>query len=119
LTILVQEILKELCYGGEPLKQMDKHDFSYVLFSAASGALGVFLVAGIALEDRILIMFAGICLGLALIASIVYMIHLACGPRYEPRLDENGDITSIWCLRCMKSNDPKRSHCKNCHRPIK
>jgi hypothetical protein len=119
LTILVQEILKELCYGGEPLKQMDKHDFSYVLFSAASGALGVFLVAGIALEDRILIMFAGVCLGLALIAAIVYMIHLACGPRYEPRLDENGDITFIWCLRCMKSNDPKRSHCKNCHRPIK
>ena len=72
---------------------MDKHDFSYVLCSAASGGLGVFLVAGIALEDRILIMFAGVCLGLALIASIVYMIHIACGPRYEPRLDENGDIT--------------------------
>jgi hypothetical protein len=29
---------------------MDKHDFSYVLFSAAMGALGVFLVAGIALR---------------------------------------------------------------------
>jgi hypothetical protein len=98
---------------------MDKHDFSYVLFSAASGALGVFLVAGIALEDHILIMFAGVCLGLALIASIIYMIDIARGPRYEPRLDKNGDITSIWCLRCMKSNDPKRSHCKNCHRPIK
>jgi hypothetical protein len=119
LTILVQEILKEPCYGSEPLKQMDKHDFSYVLFSAASGALGVFLVAGIALEDRILIMFAGVCVGLALIAAIIYMIDIGRGPRYEPRLDENGDITFIWCLRCMKSNDPKRSHCKNCHRPIK
>jgi hypothetical protein len=120
LTILVQGDIKNFVTAvSQKTKQMDKHDFSYVLFSAASGALGVFLVAGIALEDRILIMFAGICLGLALIASIVYMIHLACGPRYEPRLDENGDITSIWCLRCMKSNDPKRSHCKNCGRPIK
>jgi hypothetical protein len=98
---------------------MDKHDFSYVLFSAALGAFGVFLIAGIALQDRVLFMFGGVCLGLALIASIVYLIHLARGPRYEPRLDKNGDITSIWCLRCMRSNDPKRSHCKNCGRPIK
>jgi hypothetical protein len=98
---------------------MDKHDFSYVLFSAALGAFGVFLVAGLALEDRILIMFAGVCLGLALIASIIYMIHLACGPKYKPRLNKDGDITSIWCLKCMRSNDPKRSHCKNCGRPIK
>ena len=98
---------------------MDKHDFSYVLFSAAIGALGVFLIAGIVLNDRILIMFGGICLGLALFASITYMIHLARGPKYEPRLDRNGNITSIWCLKCMKSNDPKRSHCKSCGRPIK
>jgi hypothetical protein len=97
---------------------MAKHDFSYVLFSAALGALGVFLIAGIALQDRILIMFGGVCLGLALIASIAYMIHLTRGPRYEPRLNENGDIISIWCLRCMKSNDPTRSRCKSCHRPI-
>jgi hypothetical protein len=98
---------------------MDKHDFSYVLFSAALGALGVFLIAGIALKDRILIIFGGVCLVLALIASLVYMIHLARGPKYEPRLNENGDIVSIWCLKCMKSNDPKRSHCKGCGRPIK
>jgi hypothetical protein len=98
---------------------MDKHDFSYVLFSAALGAFGVFLIAAMVLEDRILIMFAGVCLGLVLIASIVYMVQLARGPRYEPRLDKNGDITSIWCLRCMRSNDPKHSHCKNCGRPIK
>ena len=95
---------------------MDKHDFSYVLFTAASGAFGVFLIAGIALEDRILIMFGD--LGLVLIASVVYMIHLARGPRYEPRLDKNGDITSIWCLRCMRSNDPRRSHCDNCGRSM-
>lgn len=98
---------------------MDKHDFSYVLFRAALGALGVFLITGIALEDRILIMLGGVCLGLALVASIIYMIDLARGPRYEPRLDNNGDIISIWCLRCMKSNDPKRSHCRSCGRPIK
>lgn len=98
---------------------MDKNDLSYVLFSGALGALGVFLIAGIALNDRILIIFGGVCLALALLASILYMIHLARGPRYEPRLDKNGDITSIWCLRCMKSNDPKRSHCKSCGRPIK
>jgi hypothetical protein len=98
---------------------MDKHDFSYVLFSAALGALVVFLIAGLALEDRVLLIFSGLCLGLGLIASIVYMIHLVRGPRYEPRLDENGDIISIWCLRCMKSNDPKRSRCKSCGRPIK
>ena len=98
---------------------MDKHDFSYVLFRAALGAFGVFMVAGIALDDHILITFGGVCLGLALVASIIYMIHLARGPRYEPRLDENGDITSIWCLRCMRSNDPERSHCKSCGRPIK
>jgi hypothetical protein len=98
---------------------MDKHDSSYVLFSAALGALGVFLIAGIALKDCILIIFAGVCLALALIASIVYMIHLARGPKYEPRLNENGDITSIWCLKCMKSNDPERSHCKCCGRPIR
>jgi hypothetical protein len=98
---------------------MDKHDFSYVLFRAGFGAFGVFLVAGIALKDRILILFGGICLGLVLIASIIYIVHLARGPRYEPRLDKNGNITSIWCLKCMKSNDPKRSHCKNCGRPIK
>jgi hypothetical protein len=106
-------------YGGEPLKQMDKHDFSYVLFRAALGAFGVFLITGIGLKDRILIMLGGVCLGLALVASIIYMIHLARGPRYEPRLDKNGDIISIWCLRCMRSNDPKRSHCKDCGRPIK
>jgi hypothetical protein len=41
---------------------MDKHDFSYVLFSAALGAFGVFLMAGIALKDRILILFSGVCL---------------------------------------------------------
>jgi hypothetical protein len=98
---------------------MDKHDLNYVLFNAAVGAMGLFLIAGIALNDRILILFGGVCLGLALIVSILYMIHLARGPRYEPRLDKNGDITSIWCLRCMKSNNPKRSHCKNCGRPIK
>jgi hypothetical protein len=98
---------------------MDKHDFSYVLFSAASGALGVFLIAGLALEDRVLLIFSGVCLGLALIASIVYGLHLVCGPKYEPRLNENGDITSIWCLKCMKSNDSKRSRCKGCGRPIK
>ena len=98
---------------------MDKHDFSYVLFSAALGALGVFLTAGIALKDGILIIFGGVCLALALIASIVYMIHLARGPKYEPRLNKDGDIISIWCLKCMKSNDPKRSHCKGCGRPIK
>jgi hypothetical protein len=85
---------------------MDKHDFSYVLFSAALGALGVFLIAGLALEDRVLLIFSGLCLGLALIASIVYMIHLARGPRYKPRLNENGDIISIWCLRCMKATIP-------------
>ena len=88
---------------------MDKHDFSYVLFTAALGALGVFLIAGLALEDQVLLIFSGLCLGLALIASIVYAVHLACGPKYEPRLNENGDITSIWCLKCMKSNDPKRT----------
>jgi hypothetical protein len=98
---------------------MDKHDFPYVLFNAALGALGVFLIAGIALKDRILIFFGGVCLALALIASIVYMIHLVRGPKYEPRLNENGDIVSIWCLKCMKSNDPRRSHCKGCGRPIK
>jgi hypothetical protein len=98
---------------------MDKHDFSYVLFSAAMGALGVFLVAGIALSDRILIMFGGVCFGLALVASILYVIDLARGPRYEPRLNENGDIISIWCLRCMKSNHPTRSRCESCGRPIK
>jgi hypothetical protein len=98
---------------------MDKHDFSYVLFSAALGAFGVFLIAGIALKDRTLIMFGAVCLGLVSIASIVYVIHLARGPKFEPRLDENGNITSIWCLRCMRSNDPRRSHCKNCGRHIK
>ncbi len=98
---------------------MDKHDFSYVLFTAALGALGVFLIAGLALEDRVLLIFSGLCLGLALIASIVYAVHLASGPKYEPRLNEKGDIVSIWCLKCMKSNDPKRSHCKGCGRPIK
>ena len=98
---------------------MDKHDFSYVLFSAALGALGVFLIAGLALEDRVLLIFSGLCLGLALIASINYVLHLACGPKYEPRLNENGDIISIWCLRCMKDNDPTRSRCKSCRRPIK
>jgi hypothetical protein len=51
--------------------KMDKHDFSKVLFSAALGAFGVFLIAGIALKDRILVMFGGICLALALIACIV------------------------------------------------
>jgi hypothetical protein len=30
---------------------MDKHDFSYVLFTAVLGALGVFLIAGLALEE--------------------------------------------------------------------
>jgi hypothetical protein len=130
LTILVQDSRpdhcptemgqsKELHYAVEPLKRMDKHDFSYVLFSAALGALGVFLIAGLALEDQVLLIFSGLCLGLALIASIVYMIHLARGPRYEPRLNENGDIISIWCLNCMKSNDPTRSRCKGCGRPIK
>jgi hypothetical protein len=98
---------------------MDKNDFSYVLFSAALGALGVFLIAGLALEDRVLLIFSGLCLGLVLIASILYAVHLASGSKYEPRLNENGDITSIWCLRCRKSNDPKRSHCKSCRRPIK
>jgi hypothetical protein len=98
---------------------MDKHDFSYVLFSAALGALGVFLIAGLALEDRVLLIFSSLCLGLVLIASIVYAVHLASGPKYEPRLNEKGDIISIWCLRCMKSNDPKRSHCKSCRRSIK
>ena len=98
---------------------MDKHDFGHVLFSAASGAFAVFLIAGIALKDRILILFGGVCLGLALIASIIYMVHLARGPRFEPRLDENGNITSIWCLRCMRSNDSRHSHCKTCGRPIK
>jgi hypothetical protein len=98
---------------------MDKHDFSYVLFSAAVGAFGVFLITGTALEDSILIMFGGVCLGLALVASIVYMIHLVRGPKYEPRLNENGDIVAIWCLKCSRSNDPKRSHCKSCGRPIK
>ena len=93
---------------------MDKHDLPYVLFNAALGALGVFLVAGIALEDRVLLVFSGLCLGLVLIASIVYMVHLACGPKYEPRRNKDGDIVSIWCLKCMKSNDPKRSHCKCC-----
>jgi hypothetical protein len=39
---------------------MDKHDFSYVLFSAALGALGVFLIAGLALEDRVLLIFSGL-----------------------------------------------------------
>ena len=97
---------------------MDKHDFSYVLFTAAFGAFGVFLIVGLALEDRVLLIFSGLCLGLALIASIVYMIHLARGPKYEPRLNENGDIISIWCLRCMKSNDPTHSRCKSCRRPI-
>jgi hypothetical protein len=67
---------------------MDKHDLPYVLFNAALGALGVFLVAGIALEDRVLLVFSGVCLGLALIASIIYMIHLARGPKYEPRLNK-------------------------------
>ena len=38
---------------------MDKHDFSYVLFSAALGAFGVFLITGIALKDRILMIFGG------------------------------------------------------------
>ena len=98
---------------------MDKHDFSYVLFSAALGASGVFLLVGIALKDRVLILFGGVCLGLALVASIIYVIHLARGPTYEPRFDKNGDITSIWCLKCMRSNDPKRSRCKSCGRPIK
>jgi hypothetical protein len=56
---------------------------------------------------------------LALIASIVYVVHLASGPKYEPRLNKDGDIISIWCLKCMKSNDPKRSHCKCCGRAIK
>jgi hypothetical protein len=98
---------------------MDKHDFSFVLFRAALGAFGVFLIAGIALEDQVLFIFSGVCIGSALIAPIIYMIDFACGPRYEPRLDKNGDIISIWCLRCMKSNDPKRSRCKSCGRPIK
>jgi predicted membrane channel-forming protein YqfA (hemolysin III family) len=98
---------------------MDKHDFSYVLFSAALGAFGVFLIAAMVLEDRILMIIGGVCLGLMLVASIVYMIHLVRGPKYEPRLDENGNITYIWCLKCMRSNHPKRSHCKNCGRPIK
>ncbi len=119
ITLKERWAIKELHYGGEPPKQMDKHDFSYVLFSAALGALGVFLIAGLALKDRILIIFGGVCLGLALIASIVYMIHLARGPKYEPRLNENGDIISIWCLRCMKNNDPTRSRCKSCGRPIR
>ena len=52
-------------------KTVDKHDFPYLLFSAALGALAVFLVAGIALEDRVLLVFSGLCLGLALIASIL------------------------------------------------
>jgi hypothetical protein len=84
------------------LRIMDKHDFSYLLFTAALGALGVFLIAGLALEDRVLLIFSGLCLGLALIASIVHALHLACGPKYEPRLNENGDITSIWCLRSLR-----------------
>jgi hypothetical protein len=119
ISIQGRWLSKELHYGVEPLRQMDKHDFSYVLFSAAMGALGVFLVAGIALRDRILIMFGGVCFGLALVASILYVIDLARGPRYEPRLNENGDIISIWCLRCMKSNHPTRSRCESCGRPIK
>ena len=60
---------------------MDKHDFSYVLFSAASGAFGVFLIAGIALKDRILIMFGGVCLGLVLIAS--YCLHRSSRSRSD------------------------------------
>ena len=100
-------------------KTVDKHDFPYVLFNAALGASGVFLIAGIALEDRVLLVFSGLCLGLVLIASIIYMVHLARGPKYEPRLNKDGDIISIWCLKCMKSNDPKRTHCKGCGRPIK
>ena len=98
---------------------MDKHDLSYVLFSAALGAFVVFLISGIALEDRILIVFGGICLGLAFIASILYVIHLVRGPKYEPRLNQDGDIISIWCLKCMKSNDHRLSRCRSCGRPIK
>jgi hypothetical protein len=53
-----------------------KHDFSYVLFRAALGAFGVLLIIGIDLDDHI-IMLGGACLGLVLIASIVYRIHFA------------------------------------------
>jgi hypothetical protein len=50
-----------------------KHDFSYVLFRAALGAFGVLLIIGIDLDDH-MIMLGGACLGLVLIASIVYRI---------------------------------------------
>jgi hypothetical protein len=52
-----------------PPRMNARHDFSYVLFRAALGAFGVFLIIGIDLDDHILIMLGGVCLGLVLIAS--------------------------------------------------
>jgi hypothetical protein len=47
-----------------PPRMNARHDFSYVLFRAALGAFGVFLIIGIDLDDHILIMLGGVCMGL-------------------------------------------------------
>jgi predicted lysophospholipase L1 biosynthesis ABC-type transport system permease subunit len=69
------EIIKNFITAVSHQEQMVKHDFPYVSFTAALGAFCVFLMAGLALDDHILIIFGGVCLGLVLIASIVYMIN--------------------------------------------
>ena len=59
----------------------ERHDFSYFLFRAALGAFGVFLIIGIDLDDHILIMLGGVCLGLVLIAS--YCLHRSSRSRSD------------------------------------